>query len=237
MPLFSSAQSPLGYDDGAQAQTSEADGAGVAQSETGRTSKQGKPVPDIPDKLYFRIGEVARLLEVPTHVLRFWETEFPKLKPNKGGTGQRLYRRRDVETLLEIRRLLYDQGYTIPGARQLLKDHVQPANAEMPDIAPPEMRSSTEAANDRQTAAEAPAVNDDDELAGTPAEPTDAITVLLNLQTELREIADLLAQPSAGLSLGNAVHRDLHTTNRKRHAAGLLPTLFAPPGNKDDPEQ
>ena len=79
------------------------------------------PVREIPDKLYFRIGEVAKLCEVPTHVLRFWESEFPQLKPNKGGTGQRLYRRRDVEMALRIKTLLYDDGYTIPGARQAFK--------------------------------------------------------------------------------------------------------------------
>jgi DNA-binding transcriptional MerR regulator len=75
----------------------------------------------VPDKLYFRIGDVARLCDVPAYVLRFWETEFPQLKPNKGGTGQRLYRRKDVETALRIKSLLYDQGYTIPGARQVFK--------------------------------------------------------------------------------------------------------------------
>jgi DNA-binding transcriptional MerR regulator len=76
---------------------------------------------EIPDKLYFRIGEVAKLCEVPAYVLRFWESEFPQLKPNKGGTGQRLYRRRDVEMALRIKTLLYDEGYTIPGARQAFK--------------------------------------------------------------------------------------------------------------------
>jgi len=76
---------------------------------------------EIPDKLYFRIGEVARLCEVPAYVLRFWESEFPQLKPNKGGTGQRLYRRRDVEMAMRVKSLLYDEGYTIPGARQVLK--------------------------------------------------------------------------------------------------------------------
>jgi len=79
------------------------------------------PTREIPDKLYFRIGEVARLCEVPAYVLRFWEGEFPQLKPNKGGTGQRLYRRRDVEMALRIKSLLYDEGYTIPGARQAFK--------------------------------------------------------------------------------------------------------------------
>ena len=73
------------------------------------------PVPVIPDKLYFRIGDVARLCEVPAYVLRFWETEFANLKPNKGGTGQRLYRRKDVETALRIKHLLYDLGYTSIG--------------------------------------------------------------------------------------------------------------------------
>jgi DNA-binding transcriptional MerR regulator len=76
---------------------------------------------DIPDKLYFRIGEVAALCDVPAYVLRFWESEFPQLKPHKGGTGQRLYRKRDVEMALRIKSLLYDEGYTIPGARQVFK--------------------------------------------------------------------------------------------------------------------
>ncbi len=81
--------------------------------------------PEIPDKLYFRIGDVASLCEVPAYVLRFWETEFPQLKPNKGGTGQRLYRKRDVEMALRIKSLLYDQGYTIPGARQVFKNEAK----------------------------------------------------------------------------------------------------------------
>src|SRR5579864_9296946 len=81
----------------------------------------GPPVSEIPDKLYFRIGEVARLCEVPAYVLRFWESEFPQLKPNKGGTGQRLYRRRDVEMALRVKSLLKEEGYTIPGARAVLK--------------------------------------------------------------------------------------------------------------------
>ncbi len=80
---------------------------------------------DIPDKLYFRIGEVARLCDVPAYVLRFWESEFPQLKPHKGGTGQRLYRRRDVEMALRIKSLLYNEGYTIPGARQVFKSELK----------------------------------------------------------------------------------------------------------------
>ncbi|MDQ2924187.1 MAG: MerR family transcriptional regulator [Acidobacteriota bacterium] len=88
--------------------------------------------PEIPDKLYFRIGDVARLCEVPAYVLRFWETEFPQLKPHKGGTGQRLYRKRDVEMALRVKSLLYDQGYTIPGARQVFKSEVKQSEAPTP---------------------------------------------------------------------------------------------------------
>jgi DNA-binding transcriptional MerR regulator len=75
----------------------------------------------IPDKLYFRIGEVATLCRLPAYVLRFWESEFPQLKPVKSSTGQRMYRRRDVESVLRIKQLLYDQGFTIVGARQQLR--------------------------------------------------------------------------------------------------------------------
>ena len=75
----------------------------------------------IPDKLYFRIGEVASLCHLPAYVLRFWESEFPQLKPVKSSTGQRMYRKRDVESVLHIKRLLYEQGFTISGARQQLR--------------------------------------------------------------------------------------------------------------------
>src|SRR6266702_8542731 len=75
----------------------------------------------VPEKLYFRIGEVSSLCRLPAYVLRFWETEFPQLKPVKSSTGQRMYRRKDVETLIRIKTLLYEEGFTIPGARQFLK--------------------------------------------------------------------------------------------------------------------
>jgi DNA-binding transcriptional MerR regulator len=82
--------------------------------------------PVIPDKLYFRIGEVARLCRLPAYVLRFWETEFPSMKPVKSSTGQRMYRQRDVENVLRIKRLLYEEGFTIAGARQQLRDEAKP---------------------------------------------------------------------------------------------------------------
>lgn len=75
----------------------------------------------IPDKLYFRIGEVAELCRLPAYVLRFWETEFPHLKPVKSSTGQRMYRHKDVESVLRIKKLLYEEGFTIAGARQQLR--------------------------------------------------------------------------------------------------------------------
>ncbi len=76
--------------------------------------------PEIPEKIYFRIGEVARLASVPPYVLRYWETEFPEIGPKKSGTNHRQYRRKDVEMILEIKRLLYDKRYTIEGARKHL---------------------------------------------------------------------------------------------------------------------
>ena len=76
---------------------------------------------EIPEQLYFRIGEVAKLCQLPAYVLRFWETEFPQLKPIKSSTGQRMYRRKDVEGVLRIKQLLYEEGFTISGARQHLR--------------------------------------------------------------------------------------------------------------------
>lgn len=74
-----------------------------------------------PDKLYYKIGEVSRLAGLPSHVIRFWEQEFPKIRPHRTPSGQRLYTRRNIETLLEIKHLLYDQKFTIEGARQFMK--------------------------------------------------------------------------------------------------------------------
>lgn len=90
--------------------------------------------PLIPDKLYFRIGEVARLCGVETYVLRFWETEFPQMRPNKSGTGQRLYRKRDVEMAMRVRRLLHDEGYTIAGARHVLAQEARELRAKSPQL-------------------------------------------------------------------------------------------------------
>ena len=75
----------------------------------------------IPDKLYFKIGEVSEIAGVPSHVLRFWESEFPRISPKRTSSGQRLYTRREVELILEIKSLLYQRKFTIAGARQHLR--------------------------------------------------------------------------------------------------------------------
>lgn len=92
----------------------------------GRSTRSARPtqpslseVP-IPDKLYFRIGEVSELTQTKSYVLRYWETEFPTLKPIKSRSGHRLYKREDVQKVLEIKRLLYEKGFTIEGARKQL---------------------------------------------------------------------------------------------------------------------
>lgn len=82
---------------------------------------------EIPDKLYFRIGDVSRLAGVKPYVLRYWETEFHAIAPKKSGTGQRLYRRKDVELILEIKHLLYEKRFTIEGARKAIENRAKTA--------------------------------------------------------------------------------------------------------------
>ena len=86
--------------------------------------------PEIPDKLFFRIGEVSQLLALEAYVIRFWESEFRGIAPKKSGTGRRLYRRKDVELLLRIKQLLYEKRYTIEGARQLLQSEAKSGAAK-----------------------------------------------------------------------------------------------------------
>jgi DNA-binding transcriptional MerR regulator len=121
---------------------------GAAKKATKPRSKQ-KLADDIviPDKLYFRIGEVSTLCSLPAYVLRFWETEFPQLKPGKSNTGQRLYRKKDVENIVRVKKLLYEEGYTIPGARQLLKTESRRGGGQ---TALPFQPSSSRASNLRE---------------------------------------------------------------------------------------
>jgi len=139
--------------------------------------------PEIPDKLYFRIGDVARLLDLPAYVLRFWETEFPQLKPNKGGTGQRLYRRKDVETALRIKDLLYGQGYTIPGARQALRSE-----------APNATEDAVILSGARSAESKDPDTSDRTRTAAPISTPNPA---LLTLRDELLSLSEQLSRPVA----------------------------------------
>src|ERR1700748_2710147 len=99
---------------------------------TSLNRKRAPETPAIPDRLYFKIGDVARICGLETYVLRFWESQFPQLKPNKSGTGQRLYRRRDVEMVLDIKRLVHVEGFTLPGARQALDQASRGQNPREP---------------------------------------------------------------------------------------------------------
>lgn len=138
--------------------------------------------PAIPDRLYFKIGDVAKICGLETYVLRFWESQFPQLKPNKSGTGQRLYRRREVELVLEIKRLVHEEGYTLPGARQALDQQSRRPAA-------PESRQESPQAPPSRLA-----------IAGkTSAAPTPnldaAAAVIGHARAELRDLAALLAAP------------------------------------------
>ncbi len=133
--------------------------------------KRAVDSPTIPDRLYFKIGDVARICGLETYVLRFWETQFPQLKPNKSGTGQRLYRRRDVETVLEIKRLVYAKGYTLSGARQVMEATHRHSKSES------EPQSNLPL--------------------GQPGRDREAVARAIgHARSELREIAGLLASPA-----------------------------------------
>jgi DNA-binding transcriptional MerR regulator len=136
------------------------------------SQKRASDSPLIPDRLYFKIGDVARICEVETYVLRFWETQFPQLKPNKSGTGQRLYRRRDVELLLKIKQLVHTEGYTLSGARQALEQQHRRPNPRREPQSPLPLAG------------------------GDSGQRLNAVTTAIGqARAELREIAGLLASP------------------------------------------
>ena len=135
-------------------------------------------LPAIPDRLYFKIGDVARICGVETYVLRFWETQFPQLKPNKSGTGQRLYRRRDVELALKIKHLVHTEGYTLSGARQALEQtqaHRKPS------------RPAPEPEAQRDSHSQLPLL-----VVGSGQTPETVARTIAHARAELREIAGLL---------------------------------------------
>jgi DNA-binding transcriptional MerR regulator len=142
--------------------------------------KRASESPAIPDRLYFKIGDVARICGLETYVLRFWESQFPHLKPNKSGTGQRLYRRRDVELVLEIKRLVHAEGYTLAGARQALDHQNQP--------------NRRPAAQDSRQDPQPAVAGSETALSGRTL---DAVAASIgHARAELRELATLLASPA-----------------------------------------
>src|ERR1700685_1132484 len=119
------------------------------------TPAQAPSSSPIPEKSLFRIGEVSRLTATKTFVLRYWESEFPTLQPVKSPAGHRLYRREDIETVLTIKRLLYEEGFTIAGARKHLAEMQGPNGTAISDSMTPEL--ATPASSDLAAAgSEAP---------------------------------------------------------------------------------
>lgn len=162
--------------------------------------KRAVDIPTIPDRLYFKIGDVARLLKVEPYVLRFWESQFPQLKPNKSGTGQRLYRKRDVEIAVEIKRLVYGQGYTLSGARQALG---QQRRGEAPAAVPTQKPPAATAAKKRDTVGD----------------------VITRARTELREIAGMLTAP-VGTAIVTTQVQTIRRKTRSTSVANGSGTLF-----------
>ena len=160
----------------------------------------GQAVTVIPEKIYFKIGEVCELVGVQAHVLRYWETEFPMLSPQKNRSGQRSYRRRDVEISLRIKELLYDEMFTIAGAKKKLQAELR-ENSKL-KIVHPESQP-----NEHLKPVHAPSLFDDDieidDLADDIADRLDAPAdlnstqrqALRTLAAQLLELREMLRNP------------------------------------------
>ena len=156
-----------------------------------------RPAVAIPEKLFFKIGEVCELAGVQAHVLRYWESEFPMLAPQKNRAGQRVYRKRDVEMALRIKELLYEDQYTIAGAKKRLNNELR-GGGKLKVVGSEE---------DGQPEAP-PAEFTDGELFTTPPPPSYTRSVaprtaeerqgLKQLASELRELLSLLEQETKG---------------------------------------
>jgi DNA-binding transcriptional MerR regulator len=119
-----------------------------------------EPARPIPEKLFFKIGEVCDLVDVQPHVLRYWESEFPMLAPQKNRAGQRVYRRKDVEIVMRIRELLYDEKFTIAGARRKLSGELRGGTSPRLKVVTPDMEA--------EPAAEPPSAASERTAAGPP---------------------------------------------------------------------
>jgi DNA-binding transcriptional MerR regulator len=155
----------------------------------------------IPEKLFFKIGEVCDIAGVQAHVLRYWETEFPMLQPQKNRAGQRTYRRRDVEMALRIKELLYDEQYTIAGAKKKLAGELRGPNRESGQPAPPKApgRSLQRPPSLAARFSSAPGSAQSSTPAADP--PTeDQRATLGQIAKQLREILDLLDEGEAAIT-------------------------------------
>ena len=164
----------------------------------------------IPEKLFFKIGEVCDITEVQAHVLRYWESEFPMLAPQKNRAGQRTYRKRDVEMVLRIKELLYEDQYTIAGAKKKLASEIRGASklkvvtpemaaaassAEPAEAGPPQQQQAAPASVPQQFAPQPPTYASDTEVA--PREPEYPVTderraALRRLREQMRDLLTLL---------------------------------------------
>jgi DNA-binding transcriptional MerR regulator len=157
----------------------------------------------LPDKKYFKIGEASSLLGVKPHVLRYWESEFPQIRPYKSRTGQRLYRHRDVQALQHIQRLLYQERYTIAGARQALRlmfENEQPISEEI--LSEEAIEAAVAFELPAQTQVHAPMIAEPVELG-----PPSSLPVPVHAQpvTDVLEVVEVkLAQSQMVASLRNA---------------------------------
>ncbi|HVN08342.1 MAG TPA: MerR family transcriptional regulator [Patescibacteria group bacterium] len=150
-----------------------------------------------PERLY-RIGDVSRITNTKPFVLRFWETEFPMLQPVKAPKGHRLYRQQDIDLIQAIKRLLYEEGFTIPGARRHLSealgnpDGLASLNAKSPMLVPPAESAAEKAATAAQLDLLPERAAADPPPAGAALLPSDARATLLTVRRELLEILTLL---------------------------------------------
>jgi DNA-binding transcriptional MerR regulator len=164
------------------------------------------PAVAIPEKLFFKIGEVCDIAGVQAHVLRYWETEFPMFAPQKNRAGQRTYRRRDVEMALRIKELLYDEQYTIAGARKKLASDLRGSGRDSNNSsqAKAPMRSLKPPPSLAAKFSSAPPQNEaiTQELSQPAASPSDDDRAMLKeIATELRELLDLLDEGEAAIRI------------------------------------
>jgi DNA-binding transcriptional MerR regulator len=152
----------------------------------------GRPAVAIPEKLFFKIGEVCELAGVQAHVLRYWESEFPMLAPQKNRAGQRVYRKRDVEIALRIKELLYEDQYTIAGAKKRLANDMR-AGGKLRVVSAEDGQEDSESDAAQTAPGEGRPATSHSTVATRTAEERQS---LRRVATELREILAMLDSPS-----------------------------------------